>query len=84
MNVPHGILPELANMNTVSKTCELDVVVVRASHNEFFLLYIFSMRDLHDIDAVDDSSMYLNEIYITNFVRSQVNSEFMLGEVPKF
>jgi hypothetical protein len=84
MNVPHGVLPKLANMNTISKTSKLDIVVVRTCHNEFFLLSIFSMRDLHDIDAVDDSSMYLNEIYITNFVRGQVNSEFMLGEVPKF
>jgi hypothetical protein len=70
MNVPHGVLPELANVDTIDKTNELDVMIVRACHNEFFFIYIFSVSDLHDVDAIDDSAVYLDEPFLVNFVRS--------------
>jgi len=69
MNVPHGVLAELPDMHTVRESGQLDVVVVSTAHNEFLLFTALTMRDLHDVDAVDDPAVDLNVPGFPNVVR---------------
>ena len=77
MDVPHGVLTKLSDVDTINKTNELDVVIVWAGHNEFLCITVFSVSDLNDVDAVYDSAMYLNKPNLMNFVWGKINSEFM-------
>jgi hypothetical protein len=44
-------------------------VVVSTAHNEFLLFTALTMRDLHDVDAVDDPAVDLNVPGFPNVVR---------------
>lgn len=82
MNVPHGVLAELTDVHTIREPGQLDVVVVSTAHYEFLFLTALTMRDLDDVDAVDDPTVDLDEPGLTNVVRSEVNAELVLGQVP--
>ena len=68
MDVPHGVLTELSDLHTIREPGQLDVVVVGTAHNEFLLFTILSMRDLDDVDAVDDPAVDLDEPDFANVV----------------
>ena len=82
MNVPHGVLAELTDVHTIREPGQLDVVVVSTAHYEFLFLTALTMRDLDDVDAVDDPAVDLDVPGLTNVVRSEVNAELVLGQVP--
>ena len=82
MNVPHGVLAELTDVHTVREPGELDVVVVSTAHYEFLLFTALTMRNLHDVDAVDDPAVDLNVPGFPNIVRDEVNAELVIGEIP--
>lgn len=81
VNVPHGILAELPDVHTVREPGQLNVVVVGTAHYEF-LLFVLAMRDLHDVDAVDDPAVHLNEPGLPDVIRGEVDAELVIGEVP--
>ena len=82
MDVPHGVLAELSDMHTIREPGQLDVVVISTAHNKFLFLTTLTMRDLDNVDAVDDPAVDLNEPGLTNIIRSEVNAELVLCQVP--
>ena len=82
MNVPHGVLAELSDVHAIRESGQLDVVVVSTADNEFLFFTTLTMGDLDDVDAVDDPAVDLNIPGFTNVVRSEVNAELVLGQVP--
>jgi len=82
MDVPHRVLAELTDVHTIREPGQLDVMIVSTAHYEFLFLPALTMRDLDDINAVDDPAVDLDVPGLTNFVRSEVNAELVLGQVP--
>ena len=82
VNVPHGVLAELPDVHAIREPGQLDVVVVSTAHNEFLLFTVLTMRDLHNVDAVDDPAVDLNVPGLPDVVRGEVHAELVIGEVP--
>lgn len=68
MNVPHRVLSELSNVNTILKPGKLNVVIVRAAHDELLGVAILTMGNLNDVDAVDHPAVDLDEPLLDDLV----------------
>lgn len=59
MDVPHGVLSELANVDTICETSKVDVVIIGATHNELFILV--SGLEFNHLNTIDNFLVHLYE-----------------------